>query len=53
MGRHVSALLAAGGVIALFALALYAMAVGRLGIAGVTFLSASVLIYLRERFLAD
>lgn len=34
-----------------FATALWLMTVGRLGAAGVTFLSASILIYFRERWL--
>jgi len=38
-------------IVALVAAALWLMAVGRLGVAGATFLSASVLIYLRERWL--
>lgn len=40
-------------VVALFALALYAMAVGRLAVAGLCFLSASIVIYLRETRLQD
>jgi uncharacterized membrane protein YjjP (DUF1212 family) len=38
-------------IVALFGVALLLMTVGRLGVAGVTFLSASLLIYLRERWL--
>jgi hypothetical protein len=38
-------------IVAAFAVALWLMTVGRLGAAGVTFLSASILIYLRERWL--
>jgi|GEM_PF-1939888 len=36
--------------VAAFALGLGLMTVGRLGVAGAAFLSASVLIYLRERW---
>jgi len=36
-------------IVAAFAVALWQMAAGRLNVAGATFLSASILIYLRER----
>jgi membrane protein implicated in regulation of membrane protease activity len=38
-------------IVAAFAVALWLMAAGRLSFAGLTFLSASILIYLRERWL--
>ncbi|GAB3327419.1 MULTISPECIES: hypothetical protein [Haloplanus] len=38
-------------IVVLFGVALSLMTVGRLDVAGVTFLSASLLIYLRERWL--
>jgi len=37
-------------VVAAFATALWLMAAGRLNVAGLSFLSASILIYLRERW---
>jgi len=37
--------------VAVFGLALWLMAVDRLSVAGLAFLSASILIYLRERWL--
>ena len=40
-------------VVAAFAVALWLMAAGRLSLAGLTFLGASILIYLRERWLRD
>lgn len=40
-------------VLALFGLALYALAVGRLTVAGLSFLSASITIYLRETRVGD
>ena len=40
-------------VVALFGLALYALAVGRLTVAGLSFLSASITIYLRETRVRD
>jgi membrane protein implicated in regulation of membrane protease activity len=40
-------------VVAAFAVALWLMAAGRLDVAGLSFLSASILIYLRERWLRD
>ncbi|MFB6309933.1 MAG: hypothetical protein ABEH64_01995 [Salinirussus sp.] len=40
-------------VLALFGIALYALAIGRLTVAGLSFLSASVTIYLRETRLQD
>ena len=39
-------------IVALFAVALWAMANGRLTVAGLCFLSASVVIYLREQWLS-
>ena len=50
MPEAVPTLLAVVIVVA-FAVALWLMTVGRFGAAGVTFLSASILIYLRERWL--
>jgi len=38
----------AAGAVALFAFALWGMTAGRFGLAGVSFLSASVVIYFRE-----
>jgi membrane protein implicated in regulation of membrane protease activity len=38
-------------IVACFGGALWLMSAGRLSVAGVTFLSASILIYLRERWL--
>jgi hypothetical protein len=38
-------------IVALFGVALWTMTVGRLNAAGLSFLSASLLIYLRERWL--
>jgi membrane protein implicated in regulation of membrane protease activity len=38
-------------IVALFAAALWTMTAGRLTVAGLCFLSASLLIYLRERWL--
>ena len=38
-------------IVAAFAVALWLMAASRLSLAGLTFLSASILIYLRERWL--
>jgi len=38
-------------IVAAFAVALWLMATSRLSLAGLTFLSASILIYLRERWL--
>jgi hypothetical protein len=38
-------------IVALFAVALWTMTVGRLTVAGLCFLSASLTIYLRERWL--
>ncbi|WP_251342544.1 hypothetical protein [Haloplanus halophilus] len=38
--------------VAAFAMALWLLAADRLSLAGLTFLSASILIYLRERWLA-
>jgi uncharacterized membrane protein len=40
-------------VVVAFAAALWTMAAGRLTVAGLCFLSASLLIYLRERRLGD
>lgn len=40
-------------IVAAFAAALWLMAAGRFSLAGLTFLSASILIYLRERWLRD
>jgi membrane protein implicated in regulation of membrane protease activity len=40
-------------IVAVFAAALWLMAAGRLDVAGLSFLSASILIYLRERWLRD
>lgn len=37
-------------IVAAFATALWLMAAGRLNVAGLAFLSASILIYLRERW---
>jgi membrane protein implicated in regulation of membrane protease activity len=37
-------------IVTAFALALWLMAAGRLNVAGLAFLSASILIYLRERW---
>ncbi|MFB6256007.1 MAG: hypothetical protein ABEH58_04640 [Haloplanus sp.] len=37
-------------IVAVFAVALWLMAAGRLNVAGLSFLSASILIYLRERW---
>jgi len=37
-------------IVATFAAALWLMAAGRLSVAGLSFLSASILIYLRERW---
>ncbi|GAB6863056.1 hypothetical protein ACFR97_15360 [Haloplanus litoreus] len=37
-------------IVALFGVALWAMTTGRLDVAGLSFLSASLLIYLRERW---
>ncbi|WP_168219936.1 hypothetical protein [Salarchaeum sp. JOR-1] len=44
---------AAALVVVLFAVALYAMTTGSLQIAGLTFISASLLIYLRARYLVE
>jgi hypothetical protein len=38
-------------IVVTFAAALWLMAAGRLSVAGLSFLSASILIYLRERWL--
>lgn len=38
-------------IVAAFALAMWLMAAGRLSVAGLAFLSASILIYLRERWI--
>jgi membrane protein implicated in regulation of membrane protease activity len=38
-------------IVAAFAVALWLLAAGRLNVAGLAFLSASILIYLRERWL--
>lgn len=43
----------AGLVVALFAAALWTMSTGRLALAGACFLSASLAIYLRERWVRD
>ncbi|WP_435102037.1 hypothetical protein [Halarchaeum sp. P4] len=51
MARNALATLAAACIVALFAVALTAMTVGRLRVAGLIFLSASVLIYFRETHL--
>lgn len=40
-------------VLGLFGIALYALAVGQLTVAGLSFLSASISIYLRETRLGD
>jgi hypothetical protein len=40
-------------IVVVFAIALWLMAAGRLSLAGLSFLSASILIYLRERWLRD
>ena len=40
-------------IVAAFAAALWLMAAGRLNFAGLSFLSASILIYLRERWQRD
>jgi membrane protein implicated in regulation of membrane protease activity len=37
-------------IVVVFAVALWLMAAGRLSLAGLSFLSASILIYLRERW---
>ncbi|MFC7165313.1 hypothetical protein [Halospeciosus flavus] len=50
---NVTGTIAALGVALLFAVALFAMTVGELQVAGFCFLSASLLIYLRERYLVD
>jgi len=44
---------AAALVVLLFGVALFALANGRHAVAGVSFLSASVAIYLRENYLID
>lgn len=44
---------AAGVVVLLFGVALASMSTGEFGVAGATFLSASLLIYLRETYLVE
>lgn len=50
---NVQAALAAAAAASLVGFAALAMAAGDFGVAGVSFLSASVVIFLRERFLVD